>query len=126
MPPLLAHLPEEWRTLAAQQRRFGAEAQARILEYCADELWTLLHAAEDELLPLHRAAEESGYTADHLSRLIREGKLPNAGRKARPLIRRKDLPIKPARQLTSGAEEAETGYVSDRLFRDITTSKYGD
>ena len=47
---LLAHLPEEWRTLAAQQRRFGAEAQARILEYCADELWGLLRAAEDELV----------------------------------------------------------------------------
>jgi hypothetical protein len=123
---LLAHLPDQWRTLAAQQRRFGAEAQARILEYCADELWGLLRAAEDELLPLHRAAVESGYTADHLGRLIREGKLPNAGRKARPLIRRKDLPIKPARQLSAHADDPEVGYISDRLFRDITTSKYGD
>lgn len=126
MPMLLANLPEEWRTLAAQQRRFGAEAQARILEYCADELWGVLRAADDELLTLHRASEQSGYTADHLGRLIREGKLPNAGRKARPLIRRKDLPIKPARQLADGANDSETGYISDRLFRDITTSKYGD
>jgi len=30
-------LPGKWRKLGQQQRRLGAEAQAAVLEYCADE-----------------------------------------------------------------------------------------
>src|SRR5215207_8009998 len=87
-------LPDLWRALAVQQRSLGAEAQARTLEFCADQLTaTVLHMA-DELLSLHSAAQESGYSVDHLGRLLREGKIPNSGRKSKPLIRRKDLPRK--------------------------------
>ena len=39
-----------------------------------------LAAENDEVLTLQRAAAESGYSADHLGRLVREGKIPNAGR----------------------------------------------
>ena len=122
----LSNLPDQWRALAAQQRRFGAEPQARILEHCADELWRTLQHDQDEPLSLREAAEESGYSADHLARLIREGKVHNAGRKARPRIRRRELPVRPGRQLEQRAGLPEDGYLSDRLFRDITTSKYGD
>ncbi len=34
------------------------------------------------------------YSADHLGRLVREGKLPNAGREGAPRIRLQDLPRK--------------------------------
>jgi hypothetical protein len=40
----------------------------------------------------------SGYSADHLGELVREGKIPNAGRKNAPLIRRLDLPMKAGRR----------------------------
>ncbi|HKO18804.1 MAG TPA: hypothetical protein VJU82_07950 [Acidobacteriaceae bacterium] len=40
--PTPADLPETWRSLATQQWRFGADAQTRILEFCADELTAAL------------------------------------------------------------------------------------
>ena len=43
---------------------------------------------------LVEAARESGYSADHLGRLVRDGKIPNAGRPGAPRIARRDLPRK--------------------------------
>jgi hypothetical protein len=122
-PP--ADLPDEWRTLAAQQRRLGADAQARILEFCADELTTAFHGAGEELLGLRRAAHESGYSADHLGRMIREGRIPNSGRKAKPMIRRKDLPMKAFKSKTEPCPKPRSGYDPGRLFRDVIRSKLG-
>jgi hypothetical protein len=121
----ISELSEEWRALAEQQRRLGAEPQARTLEYCADALWSVLTANDDELLSLQQAADESGYTPDHLGRLLREGKIPNAGRKARPLIRRSDLPAKPDWKPRTGAGGSDSDYILGGLFRDISTSKFG-
>lgn len=79
-----ADLPGQWRTLAKELRHFGAEPQARALESCADELTAVLRSTAEELLTLRRAAEESGYSVDQIARLLREGKIPNAGEKSRP------------------------------------------
>lgn len=49
-----------------------------------------------EALTLKQAAERSGYSANHLGRLIRDGRIPNAGQPNAPRIRRGDLPRKPA------------------------------
>ena len=49
------------------------------------------------LQPLVRcpeAARRSGYSADHLGRLVRDGKIPNAGRPGAPSIARRGLPRK--------------------------------
>ena len=49
------------------------------------------------LQPLARcpeAARRSGYSADHLGRLVRNGKIPNSGRPGTPSIARRDLPRK--------------------------------
>jgi hypothetical protein len=55
----------------------------------------LLFAQEEEFaLTLREAARESGYSVDHLARLVREGTIPNAGRPRAPRISRKDLPRK--------------------------------
>lgn len=123
--PTPAELPGDWRALAAQQRRLGADAQARILEFCADELTAALMRAGDELLSLSRAAQESGYSADHLSRMVREGRIPNSGRKSKPLIRRRDLPRKARKDKEEPCFSNRGGYVPERLFRDIIHSKYG-
>ena len=58
------------------------------------EVEALLTAEEDETLSLTRAARESGYSAGHLGRLVRDGTIPNAGRRHAPRIRRADLPRK--------------------------------
>jgi hypothetical protein len=118
-------LPDSWRETAASLRRFGAEQQARALETCADELTRALQSSDDELLSLRRAADESGYSVDHLGRLLRDGKLTNAGRRSKPLIRRRELPKKPENGSARGAKSAVTSYISDGLFRDIIKSKLG-
>ena len=56
---------------------------------------TLLARPESEVLTLREAVRLSGYSSGHLGRLIRDGKMPNAGRLGSPGIRRADLPIKP-------------------------------
>ena len=124
-PTAPADLPELWRTLAAQQRRLGADAQARTLEYCADELTATLTRAGDELLSLRRAARESGYSVDHIGRLLREGKIVNSGRKSKPLIRRKDLPRKAERTQAKANPPPQSGSTPDSLLQDIIRSKYG-
>ena len=43
---------------------------------------------------LVEASRESGYSADHLGRLVREGKTPNAGRPGARRVALKDLPRK--------------------------------
>jgi len=123
--PTPADLPDEWRALAAQQRRLGADAQARILDFCADELSASITRGGDERLSLARAAQESGYSADHLARLVREGRIPNAGRKAKPLIRRRDLPQKARKRKEDPCFSPPSGYDPGRLFRDIIHSKFG-
>lgn len=94
--PKPSDLPSAWRERAEQLRAYGAEPQAIVLERAADELDAALRASATEQLDLQAAAAESGYSADHLGRLVRGGGLPNAGRKHAPKIRRADLPRKPA------------------------------
>jgi hypothetical protein len=74
---------------------------AELCDALLGELDTLLAASAGELLSLRQAAAESGYSPDHLGRLIREGKLPNAGRLHAPRIRRGHLPMKQMPQLAS-------------------------
>jgi len=93
----LARLAERWRAEADILRRRGASVQADVLLSCAGELDGAATEAELEALTLAQAAEESGYSVDHLARLIRQGKLRNAGRPNAPLVRRGDMPRKPSR-----------------------------
>ena len=91
MAPSLTELPASWRALAATLRPY-AEPAAVAYERAADALDAALEAEQGALLTLREAARLSGYSADHLSRLLRMGHLPNAGRPHAPRIRRADLP----------------------------------
>jgi hypothetical protein len=51
-------------------------------------------AKEERILTLKAAAEESGYSVEHLARLIRQGRVANAGRRNAPRIRAADLPVR--------------------------------
>ena len=85
-------LPADWRTRAKTLRQYGGETSAVALEACAAELETALRQRDDTILTLTEAAGESCYSAAHLGRLVREGKVPNAGRPGTPRIARGDLP----------------------------------
>jgi len=55
----------------------------------------VISAEDDRLLSLADAAEASGYCADHLRRLHRQGGLPGERRGRRIFFRSADLPKKP-------------------------------
>ena len=96
-----ADLAAAFREIAASARQHTAdERAATIWERAAEMVEESLRLSGLERLTLQRAAAESGYSIDHLRRLIDEGTIPNAsvadGSKA---ILRMDLPRKPGHGL---------------------------
>ena len=87
-------LPATWRKRAKGLRRYGGETPATALERCADDLEATLVEQDETTFSLVEASRESGYSADHLGRLVRDGKIPNAGRPGAPRIALRDLPRK--------------------------------
>lgn len=59
------------------------------------DLERLRQERDGKALSLNDAAKLSGYSREHLARLIRSGKLANAGRKHSPRILAADLPKRP-------------------------------
>ena len=88
-------LSSRWRTRAQLFRDHEEISLAIAYEKGAAALEEALASEGDVALTLRQAAEESGYSADHLGRLVRDGEIPNAGRPGAPRIARGDLPIKP-------------------------------
>lgn len=96
-------LPNKWRETAENARhRLADDRGARILHIVADELEAAFATQRETVLSVAAAAEESGFSAAHLSRLVASGSIPNAGRKHSPGIRRRDLPQKPRAQQIAG------------------------
>ncbi len=91
----VAELPERWRVEAEGLRRRGLDTAARQAESYADDLEACLREQEGRTVSLTEAATLSGYSADHLGDLVRQGVIPNAGRKQAPRIRMADLPRRP-------------------------------
>ena len=95
--PRPAGLPAAFRTIAADAREYTAdERAAAIWERAADMVEDSLRQSDLERLTLPQAAQESGYSVDHLRRLIDEGTIPNAsGTDGSKSILRMHLPRKP-------------------------------
>lgn len=102
-------------------RRRGAEPSAVLLESCAEDLE---QASQDwwlEELSIAQAAGESGYSAEHLRRRVRDGTISaqrNGGTRSHIRISRKDLPKKPGKRSTSN-EIRSGGYNPVEDARDI-------
>ncbi len=88
-------LVSQWRVVAETLRRRGATAQAVVLESCAEELEAALWEHEQATLTLKEAAEESGYSVQHLRRLVTQGLLTDVAESSQIRVRRGDLPRKP-------------------------------
>ena len=93
-PASVEGLPADWRRQAKSLRQYGGETPAKAIERCADDLEATLRERDETTLSLVEAARESGYSRDHLGRLVRDGKIPNAGRPNAPRIARRHLPRK--------------------------------
>jgi predicted HTH domain antitoxin len=108
---------QEIRAKAAELRdAFGDDARARTLEWAADEIERATRLTDDEVVSLREASRLSGYSVEHLSRLVREDKVPTAranGSRGRILLRRGDVPIKPAFRYIG---DAETHDLASRLL----------
>jgi hypothetical protein len=82
-----------------QRQRDWARHKAQVdgVSVCDEVLADLRAMAADPEQPpltLTEAASLSGYTREHLGRLVRQGKIENAGGPNAPRIRLKDLPRK--------------------------------
>lgn len=88
-------LIDRWRAWREQFGDVDARVSAtRIIDHFIDDLQALEHARGETLLSLTEAATLSGYSREHLGRLVRDGPIPNAGRQGAPKIRRRDVPMK--------------------------------
>ena len=98
------------RTKAAEWRAFADESRARALEWAADTVENALRSADAEVLPLDEAAERSGYSEEHLARLVRTGRIPDMrkpGSRGRIYIRISDLPTRLPQAHTPSADVHE-------------------
>ena len=119
MNPLLK-LADEWRSQAEMLLRYSDERGATACELHAKELEAVWNRWQSEELRIAEASAESGYTEDGLRRLVREEKIPNAGRPNSPRIRRADVPKKPGRSEAHGdAKGPSDGYNVDEDARSI-------
>lgn len=92
---------ERWRLRHEELTKLDATVKAApLIDEMLADLESLAGAGDDKL-NLTDAGHISGYSADHLSRLIRDKKLTNYGRKGAPRVRRSELPMRPASQFAS-------------------------
>lgn len=103
-------LAATWRAHAATLRAFGAAPQAEAVERCAAQLEAALAADADAVLTLAEAVLASGTPERTLRAMLADGRLVNRGRKGKPLIRRADLPHRPAKPAPEAAAGAPRPY----------------
>ena len=87
-------LAARWRREGASLSRRGLREPAALLASVVEDLDEALRKEAREPLTLQEASALSGYSVEHLGRLVRTEDIPNAGRKGAPRIARRDLPIK--------------------------------
>jgi putative AbiEi antitoxin of type IV toxin-antitoxin system len=108
----------KWEARAAEYEQVGAQVSgATLCRRFLDDLASVRAAGENRILSLTQAAASSGYSAAHLARLVKQGKLrtlrPPASR-GRLSFRQGDLPRKPGSPHPSGAGVHE---LASRLYR---------
>lgn len=88
------------RRRAADMEAVGGVAVGNAAFVLIAEMEQFLSERDEELLTLSQAEQQSGYSYEHLRKLVASGVVPNHGRKGSPLIRRSELPRKPAPPIT--------------------------
>jgi hypothetical protein len=119
----LTDLTAQWRADADVLESY---ADLRVAEVCrrhATQLEIAFHAWHQEPLTLREASLESGYPADSLRRLIRDGSLSNVAGQGPPMVRRCDLPKKPTgRGVYSHTRELQS---REQIVRSVADSVKG-
>ena len=98
---------DRWAARRDEMRRLKASVDAAtICEEFLIDLEQMLRASGETRLSLGEAAKMSGYSSDHIGRLVRLGKLRNVGRKGAPRVLLGDLPHRPSSSLAAVHQRA--------------------
>lgn len=89
--------------------QFFSPAAVNAISQCVEDLEELVSSHREELLTLSQAAQETGYSVDHLGRLVREGEITNHGQLGAPRVQRVDLPYKAGYSENRPADELPKG-----------------
>ena len=116
-----------WRARRDELARLGALVEGvKLCDEVLADAEALFRSEEHDVLTLTEAAQESGYSAGHLGRLVRDGTIPNVGRPNAPKIRRADLPRKATGLRPKPAASKLVGVTPGQIARAVVTSKPGD
>lgn len=113
----------KWSADAETLRRHGALVKgAELCDELLADVSAMLDSEGKELLTVAEAARRSGYSADHLGRLVRLGSIPNAGRMNAPRIRTSDLPRKSPKFAAGPSRGDLQGASTRQIVRAVVTS----
>jgi hypothetical protein len=110
--------------VAGFYEQMGATVNAAALtRTIVADLREIRRRTEEATVSLTAAALATGYSADHLARLVKTGKLTNHGRKHAPRVKVSECPRKPAIAATDGqrynADTDALSLVGSRRLRRI-------
>ncbi len=113
----------KWSTRRDEFQALGVLANAALIcdEVLAD-FGIVIQTADQAVLTLAEAAARSGYSTGHLGRLVRQGKIPNAGQPRSPRVRVVDLPARPSAVV---AERRPRKYDADTDARSLVNRRKG-
>ncbi len=117
----LEALRRAWAVKADDFAAHHCDEAAAAYRLVAEEVGNELRAWSRELLTVEEAAEETGYSSEHLRRLVRHGNLQaehEAGARTHWRLERGHLPAK-TRQPQGGASHTRSTYKPDEDARDI-------
>ena len=99
---------------------------AALLEEVLRDFEAATRDYQAQSLTLSNAARESGYSVDYLGRLVREGRISNAGRPNAPRIQRKDLPRKATALRPTGLPFSVVGATPGQIAQAVVSSDEGE
>ena len=121
----LAELVTRWQSRRAEYARLGVLLDgAKLADEVLADLADLEAADAEETLTLSDAAKELDMHPDSIGRAIREGRLPNHGRKNAPRVKRGELAALAGRRSRRGTGETSASLATlPAISRDAIASK---
>ena len=120
LPPSVDML-ERWTVRRDELQKLHARVDGAVLceDFLAD-LKLLLNGEGQRPLTIGEAASVSGYSADHIRRLIKKGTVRNVGKPRAPRVLLSDLPRKPASQVAASNARTYDPASDARFIREPT------
>ena len=114
----------KWIARRDEYRKLGVLLNGeRLCEEVLADLEALSRTETAEVLSLSEAAAISGYTREHLGRLVKQGRLKNVGHPGAPRVIRSDLPVKPKRLPDQGSSTHIAGASKRQIVRSVVDSE---